>query len=339
MSTGIPAPRRALLVPIILAIAALAMGCRPGSRAGGEDESASEAAPNPVLIVTAAKAEIAPIESELRVLGTTVAMRHIIIRAPAAGRVLGLTVRNGDFVRKGDVVARVVNREAEAAAAGLAVARRIEPEDAAALARTVERYGKEPGIAVIAPESGVVAKPPVASGQMVGDLDALVDLVDPASIYVEAAVPIDEAHWIKPGMSAMVKSPLRPGEQVPARVGALIPAFDPGSATAPVRLDFTAGPPIREIDAPVEAQIVIARVPDAIVIPSAALFQDAGPSGFHVFLAGADGRAHRTPVTIGIRSGDRVQATSGVRAGGLVITSGGYALSDGLQVRVAGGPQ
>jgi len=339
MRTGAPIRSRAWFLPAIFALAMMAMGCRPGSKAGGEDESASEAAPNPVLIVTAAKAEIAPMESELRVLGTTVAMRHIVIRAPAAGRVLGLTLRNGDLVSKGEVVARLVNRESEAASAGLAVARRIEPEDAAALERAVERYGKEPGIAVIAPESGVVAKPPVASGQMVGDLDALVDLVDPASIYVEAAVPIDELHWINVGMPAMVKSPLRPGDEVPARVGALIPAFKTGSATVPVRLDFAAGQAIREIDAPVEARIVTARVPDAIVVPAAALFQDAGAGGIHVFLAGADGRAHRTRVTVGMRSGDRVQAASGVKAGDLVITSGGYALSDGLQVRVAEGPQ
>ena len=50
---------------------------------------------------------------------------------------------------------------------------------------------------------------------------------------------------------------------------------------------------------------------------------------------GKDGRAHRVPVTIGIRNEHQVQVTSGLAPGDHVITSGGYALSDGLRVSVA----
>jgi multidrug efflux pump subunit AcrA (membrane-fusion protein) len=71
------------------------------------------------------------------------------------------------------------------------------------------------------------------------------------------------------------------------------------------------------------------------VIPAAALFEDAETGRFHVFVAGADGRAHRTDVTIGLRDAKQVQITRGLKPGDLVITSGGYALSDGLKVSVA----
>ena len=66
----------------------------------------------------------------------------------------------------------------------------------------------------------------------------------------------------------------------------------------------------------------------------AALLADAASDSYHVFVAGADGRAHRVAITIGMRSGGIVQVTSGVRTGDLVITSGGYALADGLNVKV-----
>ena len=56
---------------------------------------------------------------------------------------------------------------------------------------------------------------------------------------------------------------------------------------------------------------------------------------FHVFIVGKDGRAHRVPITVGIRNPDQVQVISGLAPGDLVITSGGYALSDGLKVSVA----
>src|SRR5208282_2020131 len=73
------------------AIFAAAMATALLAACGGAKPAADEnAAPsNPVLLVSAAKAEVHPMTSELRLLGKTVAMRHVIIRAPTAGRVTG----------------------------------------------------------------------------------------------------------------------------------------------------------------------------------------------------------------------------------------------------------
>ena len=277
--------------------------------------------------------------SELRLLGRTVAMRHIIIRAPTAGRVVGMKLASGDIVRKGQVVAHVVNREIEAAEAGLAVMRRLDPQDAASLSQSVARNSGGTGIAVVAPEPGVVSQPPVTSGQMVADLDTLVDLIDLASLYVEVSVPLSQLHLIRAGMEATVTTPLRPGVEIPARVRAVMPNFDATSASSPLKLEFTGNQRIAEAGAPVEARITTAAVPDAITVPAVALFQDAGANRFHVFVISQDGRARRTDVTVGIRDQERVQVSAGIKPGEMVVTSGGYALSDGLSVRVAGARQ
>ncbi len=319
---------------LIVAALLLSSGCRS---AQAPEESPQQAAP--VMLVTAATAAIAPIRNTLRVLGTTVATHHVTIRSPASGRVTGISLKNGDMVRKGQVIGYVINREIEAARAGLAIARGIEPDQAAELEQSVNRYAKGAGIPIVAPESGVVFRPPVASGQMVADLDPIAELVDPASIYVEASIPVDKLHLISPGMNAIVTSGLDPGASFSARVGALIPSFNAGGATAPIRLDFTGPESIREIGAPVEAHIVIATDPHAIVIPESALFQDLGDNRYHVFVAGADEIARRVPVAVGIRDGTEVQILSGLKAGDRVITSGGYALSDGLRVRIATGTE
>jgi len=271
---------------------------------------------------------------ELRLLGATVAMRHITLRAPAAGRVTGLNLQSGDKVRAGEVVAHVINREIEAAEHGLEVAQQIDPAEAAALARSVNRYARGAGIEVTAPEDAIVSQRLVSSGQLVNDQEPLADLIDPKSIYVEAAVPVDDISLVRPGMSAAVTSPLDPGIDFPARVVALSPSFTQGAATSPARLDFTGPRTITEAGAPVEIRVTTISTPDAIVIPSAALFQDAANDSFYVFVAGPDGKAHRTTVAIGIRNTNAVQITAGLAAGQLVITSGGYALSDGLQVKV-----
>lgn len=309
-------------------------GCRSGGGASEGDDSAAPAASAVTMAVSAAQVAVSPMRRELRLLGTTVAMRRLQLRAPSAGRVLGFNLQNGDRVRRGQVIAHVLNREVEAAANGLAVAQRLDPAEAPALAQSVKRYSYGGGVAVVAPEDGIVSQRLVSSGQMVNDMDPLAELIDPRSVYVEAAVPIDDLGLIRPGMDATVISPMVPGAAMPARVAALSPSLSPNGATSPARIEFTSGARITQAGAPVEVSITTTSAPDAIVIPTAALFEDAVRDSYYVFVVGADGRAHRTAISTGIRSGNEVQVTSGVKAGDVVITSGGYALADGLKVKV-----
>ena len=313
----------------------VAAGCNRGSGGADEDASAAPPATAVTMAVSAAKVAVAPMRNEIRLLGSTVALRHITLRAPAAGRVLGLKIESGDRVRRGEIVAHVVSREVEAAENGLAVAQKLDPADAANMAASVKRYAHGSGIAVIAPEDAVVAQRIVSSGQIVAELDPLADFIDPRSIYVQADVPIDELTEIKPGMDAAVSSALSPGVAFPARVAAISPSLNPGGSTAPVRVEFLGPQRITQAGVPVELRVTTVFIPAATVAPATAIFQDAGTSTYYVFVAGADGRAHRRRVTLGVRTPQRVQVTSGLRPGELVITSGGYALSDGLKVQVA----
>ena len=325
-----PSIRAVRACALILAITILIAGCRG---AASDDEAPPETS-TPTLAVSVAKADTAPMHETLRLLGTTAAMRHVILRAPVAGRVLGMNLKIGDTVRRGQTIAHVLSLEIEAARQGLDIAKKIDPQDAATLEKSVNKYGHGPGIPVVATEGGVVSAPPTTTGQVVAYLDPLADLVDPKSVYVDAAVPAEDVHLVSVGMPAIVKSPLRPNVEMPARVAAILPNFNAGSATSAVRIEFTGPERIVAAGAPAEAMVITQSVPDAIVIPAAALFQDDN-GAFHVFIAGKDGRAHRVPVTIGIRNQDQVQVTAGIAAGDLVITSGGYALSDGLKVSVA----
>jgi membrane fusion protein (multidrug efflux system) len=232
------------------------------------------------------------------------------------------------------VVAHVLNREVEAAEHGLEVAQQIDPAEAASLARSVNRYTHDPGIAVAVPENAIVSQRLVSSGQLVTDLEPLADLIDPRSIYVEAAVPVDDISLVRPGMPATVTTPLDPGVEFAARVAALSPNLTQGAATSPARLQMIGARTISEAGAPVEIRVTTRSAPTAIVIPSAALFEDAANDSFYVFVAGPDRKAHRTRVMVGIRNSSAVQIISGLEPGQIVITSGGYALSDGLQVKV-----
>jgi multidrug efflux pump subunit AcrA (membrane-fusion protein) len=331
-----PAPIRSVPRATILALMATIclaalVGC--GGDKPASDASADSQAGAVQMAVNGARVTVAPMQEQLRLLGATVALRHLSLRAPAAGRVIDFDLRSGERVRRGQVVARVVNREVEAAENGLAVARKIDRDESAALSAAVKRNVSGAAIAVYAPADAVVAQPQVSNGQMVADLDPLADLIDPRSVYVEAAAPLSAVASIRPGMPAIVLSPLKPGLRMAARVVAFSPTFSQGSATVPIRIEFSGPDRIEHAGAPAEVVVITASVPDAIVVPDAALFEDAANQARFVFVAGADGRAHRRIVTLGIRNEQETQVSSGLKPGEIVVTSGGYALADGLRVQ------
>jgi membrane fusion protein (multidrug efflux system) len=322
---------------VVLAVALTSMVSACGGTPVSTEEQVSTA-PTPVLAVSAVPVATAPLRSTIDLLGTTTALRHITLRAPSSGRLIGFDLRSGDQVRQGQIVGRIINQELEAARNGLAVAQQIDPQEAAALKSSVDRYAYGPGVPVKATATAVVSQPLVSSGQTVAYLDPLADLIDPTSIYVEAQVPVDDASLIRPGMPAVVTSPVRPGVKFPARVMALSPTFNKGGETAPARLDFTGPERISIAGAPVTVHIVTEFVPNAVTVPSSALFQNARNDSWYLYTIGADGLAHRVAVKVGIRDDGRAQIIKGVTPGQLVITSGGYALSDGLRVKLLNQP-
>jgi RND family efflux transporter MFP subunit len=274
--------------------------------------------------------------NDLRLLGNTVALHRVMVRAPAAGRLIGLKLNGGDRVQRGETIARVVTREDEAALTGLAVERDLDPATAADAEAAIRRHLDSGGIAVRAPDGGVVSQRFASDGQLVGDLDQIVELIDPSSIYVEAAAPIHNLRAIRVGMPATVTSGVSPGIRFPGRVVALLPNFNPNGVTAPIRIEFSSEARVTQAGAAVEAFVTADYVPDAIVVPTTAIFDDAERNTNYVFVAGDDGRAHRINVDLGIRSQIWVQVVRGLRPGQSVITSGGYALSDGLKIHTDG---
>ena len=79
----------------------------------------------------------------------------------------------------------------------------------------------------------------------------------------------------------------------------------------------------------VVARFVLWEGANVLQVPQSALFRH--DDGWAVF-AVRDGRAQRRPVTVGHRSGLRVQITEGVAAGTRVITHPGETLTDGMRV-------
>jgi hypothetical protein len=69
------------------------------------------------------------------------------------------------------------------------------------------------------------------------------------------------------------------------------------------------------------------------VVPASAIFRSE-EAGDYVLVAGNDNKAHQKKVQVGIRNKDTAQVVSGIDAGEAVITSGGYGVPDGTQIKI-----
>lgn len=122
-------------------------------------------------------------------------------------------------------------------------------------------------------------------------------------------------------------------EPVKARVSLVSPALDPGSTTVEVWVEARKPDPALRPGMTVQVSMTAKTVKDAIVVPAGAVFRSE-EAGDYVVVAGSDNKAHQKKVQVGIRNKESAQILSGINAGDPVITTGGYGLPDGTQIKI-----
>lgn len=184
---------------------------------------------------------------------------------------------------------------------------------------------------VRSPISGVVSDRPLNIGEMANSGAALISIVDISRLVARASVPVHEAASIEVGRPATISGP---GGQLTGKVIVVSPAVDPNTTTVQVWVEAPNPTERLKPGSTVQISIDAGVIPDAIVVPVAALLSSE-EGGEKVMVAGSDGLAHEHDVETGVRSGDEVQIVSGVNAGDEVITQGGLGLDDKAKVQIA----
>ena len=295
----------------------------------------------------------------------------LTVSAPGPARIAELSKAEGDPVREGDVLVRF---DMPALAADLA-ARRAEVAQATArldtaraavvrLSSLVERGvaaqrevdeakrdQAEVEAALLQAQSGATAALALAERAVVratftgvvaarwhsqGDFvesanDPVLRVIDARALQVKAAVPVAELSRVAVGRTGRVTGP-GGGAGEPVRVIARPAQVDAGRTTADVRLAFVS-PTHLPAGAAVDVEIIAEARPKVVVVPAAAIVRE-GDEAF-VMIAGADDKAKRRPVKLGLAAGGLVEVTSGVAAGDRVIVRGQDGLPDGAHVTVA----
>ena len=230
--------------------------------------------------------------------------------------------RTRDFVERGLVARReldTVDRDLEEAGAALARAQTA--------LRTAESTA---ALAVIrAPFAGVIA----ARLKDPGDLalaavtDPVLRLVDPRRLEVAATVPRAEAPRVLLGATARLASA---GEPIRLSVAAVTAPATPATNMVPVRLVFAA-PTTLTVDTPVQVDVDAEERAGVVFVPPEAVVGTGANAALYVAVGS---QAQRRPVTLGIADDERVEITSGVNAGELVITRGHTNLAEGAAISV-----
>ncbi|HLZ91249.1 MAG TPA: efflux RND transporter periplasmic adaptor subunit [Candidatus Acidoferrum sp.] len=182
------------------------------------------------------------------------------------------------------------------------------------------------------PIDGVITDRPLYEGDLATANQPILTVMNLSRLIGKAHIPQAEAAQLKVGNAAEL---MVPGldEPVKGAVTLVSPALDPGSTTIEVWVEARKPNPALKPGMTVAISMVSKMAKDAIVVPAEAVFKtEEGAS--YVLLAGSDEKAHQKTVQVGIRSANQAQVLSGINEGDPVITTGGYAIPDGTQIKV-----
>ena len=177
---------------------------------------------------------------------------------------------------------------------------------------------------IVSPINGVVTDRPTYPGEMAPSGSPILTVMDLSRVIARAHVPQQDAAQLKLGDPATISVP--GGASVPGKVSLVSPALDPNSTT--VEIWVQAANPGERLKAGASARVtmVAQTLPHAVVIPSAALLTNPDAAASVIVLDSAN-NPHRQSVTVGIRNGNDVQVTQGLRPGERVVTTGAFELA------------
>ena len=220
---------------------------------------------------------------------------------------------------------RVTAREALEAARAAHDATEVELRRAETALRAAGVTGGR-FLAVRSPIGGRITEVNTKLGAYVSAGAELFHVADPRRIQIDAAVPAMDAQRVRPGDLAKVELPN--GGLVDASVRSVTPSLDPQSRSATVVVQLGGAP-----GGLTQGQAVRVRITprgsqeSGIILPEEAVQQIEGRDMVFVQVKGG---FQAVPVSIGSRSGGRIEILSGLRAGQTVVTQGAFVLKSQL---------
>jgi len=195
----------------------------------------------------------------------------------------------------------------------------------------LERSGKPNiRIPIYSPFSGVVIEKMVQQGQYVAMGEALFNIADLSSIWVEVEVYENEFSNIHIGQQVEIRSQSFPDKPSTGRIAFVYPFLDPKTRTVKARVELANSGMKLKPEMFVNAIIRVPLSP-SLVVPVTALMNTGKRQV--VWVESSPGMFESRTVQVGQQSGEKVQILSGLQSGDKVAVSGGYLIDSESQLK------
>jgi membrane fusion protein (multidrug efflux system) len=318
----------------------------PGKGPGG---------PVPVEVI-----ELKPVRvlESIAAVGSLRSNESVVLRPEVSGRIQSIGFRDGQAVRRGQLLVGLdaTLNEAEVAQAraefDLAASNLKRTEDLAsksfisssaqdqaasgvqvAEARLKLAEARLAKMRIVAPFDGVVGIRNVSIGEYVKDGAELVNVEDIRTLKVDFRLPERYFTQLRSGLPVEVVADALPGARYVGSVDAINPRVDTSGRSLEVRAKLDNADGRLRPGMFARVRVLLGDRPNALMVPEEAVV----PLGddFFVYTV-ADGKARRVRVKLGVRRDAQVELLEGVGAGDQVVTAGIRVQRDGQPVRVVG---
>jgi membrane fusion protein, multidrug efflux system len=324
----------------------------PGSAIASERLASANASDAIAVVTAAVRAE--KLSSEINALGTAHANEAVEVTSKTSNIVTAVRFRDGERVRKGQVL---VELDAAQARADLAAAEAARADSASQVKRSRELLStrvvseaqfeqleaalktnearvdaarsRVADTVIRAPFSGRVGLRRVSVGSLVNPGATITTLDDTSVIKVDFAVPENYLASLREGLQVFAAAAAFPGRQFVGTVAGVDSRVDPVSRSVTVRAAVPN--PDGALKPGMFLNVRLARDEhEALMIPEAALMPEQSRQFLFVV---DDGKAVRREVRIGRRQPGRVEIVAGIEPGERVIVEGTQKVREGIPVR------
>src|SRR6266542_3460867 len=191
-----------------------------------------------------------------------------------------------------------------------------------------------------APITGIVTDQFQYQGEFAAAGGKLVNIADISEVIVKAPFADTVVAQLKVGDPATVLPTDTTGEEMRGKVTLVGRSSDPMNRTVEVWVTLANGAGRLHANGAAQVTIAANSKSDAIVVPSSAVTLEAtNADEGTVMVVGPDNIAHETKVTVGIRTPDKVEITSGLTGGETVVIEGNFSLPDKTKVEISKGDE
>jgi macrolide-specific efflux system membrane fusion protein len=291
--------KRSMKIAIVLGILCVLAGVAYAfkkSRANGE------------IVYREVRAKKETIEITVLSTGTVEPQNRLAIKPPVAGRVEEVLVKEGESVKRGQILAWMSSSER---AAMLDAAR---SDGSAAVKRWEKNYKPTP---IMAPIDGTIILRNVETGQTFTNTDAVFTMSD--RLTVKAQVDETDIGKIKVGQNVRLTLDAYPERDIQAKVDQI--AFDAQTVnnvtTYVVEVLPAETPEIMRSGMTVNVNFEVTKREDVVAVPNEAIKTDGGKST--VLVKGPGGEMKNLEIATGITDGKKTEVSEGLAENDVVL--------------------